>query len=169
LPLHRRASHTYGSENQLDQERPGASEGRENASSYAAAHPGPRRSDPTPYGATTRSLEADYGSLLPGYGLRGVHAHAAAVAAASYYHGHPPPDYPAGAYPPPFGGPAHRHGHGHGGGPRQGSKQDGKATSLKPGQQGASPSTASGSASNSVQATSLSVQAIPEHQKVSAA
>lgn len=164
VPLTRRASHAYGSEN--DQDGAGATEGRENASSYAAAHPGPRRSDPMPYGAAGRSMESDYGALLPSYGLRGAHAHAAAVAAAaSYYHSHAPPGYGGGVYPDHF--PGHGSSHGHAVGQQgQGSKQDDKAGSS---QSAGSQSAGSGSAPLGSQANPMSVQAVPEHQKVSAA
>lgn len=161
-PLTRRASHAYGSEN--DQGRAGAAEGRENASSYAAAHPGPRRSDPTPYGAAGRSVESEYGVLLPSYDLRGAHAHAAAIAAASYYHGHAPPGYPRGAYPGYFSGQGSSHGQG--GQQRQGSKQDDRAGSS---QSAESQSAGSGSAPLGSQANPLTAQTVPEHQKVSAA
>ncbi|KAG0376336.1 hypothetical protein BGX24_007898 [Mortierella sp. AD032] len=165
LPLTRRASHAFGSESQLDQERAGASEGRENASNYAAAHPGPRRSDPSPYGAAGRSMDS-YGALLPGYSLRGPYAHAAAVAA-SYYHGHAPPGYPAGAYPPHF--PGHTSAHGHAGQQGQGPKQDDKMVMSQSDSMTVSQSAASAPASLASQANPMSVQAIPEHQKVSAA
>ncbi|KAF9910055.1 hypothetical protein EC991_007386 [Linnemannia zychae] len=165
LPLTRRASHAYGSESQAEHDRVGAPEGRENASSYAATHPGPRRSDPTPYGAAGRSIDSEYGVLLPGYGLRGAHAHAAAVAAASYYHGHAPPGYPGGAYPPHF--PEHPSAHGHTSHQGLGSKQDDKTAMSHPGATTTSQSAASVSLGS--QPNSMSAQAAPEHQKVSAA
>ncbi|KAF9094552.1 hypothetical protein BGX23_001930 [Mortierella sp. AD031] len=147
LPLTRRGSHAFGSESQLDQDRPGAAETRDSATSYAAAHPGPRRSDPSVYGA-----------MIPSYGLRGAHAHAAAIAAASYYH--VPPGYPTEAYPALFPGQAHPHGpagqHG------QLSRQEDKSL---PGQ--SAPSQSAGPVSGPT--ASMPVQAIPEHQQVSAA
>ncbi|KAF9132774.1 hypothetical protein BGW39_011356 [Mortierella sp. 14UC] len=167
LPLTRRASHAYGSENQLEEDRVGAPEGREKAPSYVAAHPGPRRSDPTPYGAASRSMDSEYGALLPGYGLQGSHAYAMAVAAASYYHGHAPPGYPVEEYPPPL--PGHPSAHGHAGQQELGSKQDDKAAMSQSGPAKASRSAVSASASLGGQAKSMSVQAVPEHQKVSAA
>ncbi|KAF9090036.1 hypothetical protein BGX29_011703 [Mortierella sp. GBA35] len=147
LPLTRRGSHAFGSESQLDQDRAGAAETRDSATSYAAAHPGPRRSDPSVYGA-----------MIPSYGLRGAHAHAAAIAAASYYH--VPPGYPTEAYPALFPGQAHPHGpagqHG------QLSRQEDKSL---PGQSALSQSAGPVSGPTA----SMPVQAIPEHQQVSAA
>ncbi|KAF9121598.1 hypothetical protein BG015_005778 [Linnemannia schmuckeri] len=108
--------------------------------------------------------QSEYGALLPSYGLRGTHAHAAAIVAASYYHGHAPPGYPGGAYSGHFSGQGSSHGHasqqGHG------SKQDDKAGL---GQSAGSQSAGSGSAALDSQANSLTVQTVPEHQKVSAA